>query len=75
MSIGGLLLSERKGVSRSGGEEKCKGAGRSERRENYAWDILYERIINFQLQQCVFSKVYLSKIPEYFKEYKTTSLE
>lgn len=53
-SIGGLLLSERKGMSRSGGEGRCKGAGRSERRENYAWDTLYERIINFQLQQCVF---------------------
>lgn len=35
-----LFLSERKGMSRSGGEEKCRGAGRSERRENYAWDAL-----------------------------------
>lgn len=75
VSIGGLLLSERKGMSRSGGEGRCRGAGRSERRESYAWDVLYERIINFRLKQRVFPKVYLSKIPEYFKECKTTSLE
>lgn len=56
LSIEGLLLSERKGVSRSGGEEKCRGAGRGERRGNYAWDILYERIIHFRLKQCVFLK-------------------